>query len=240
MTPAWKALEQLCSGTPVFPLLLTIGMYLVGVAVQRQTRWALANPVLVSILLVAVTLRALHIPYATYFSGAQLLHFLLGPATVALAIPLASAIEHIRRNLWPMLLALLAGSVTSMVSGYALVRVLGGSQVLALSMLPKSLTTPIALDIAQNLGAIPSLVAVLAILAGILVAVSINAVVRWMHVSDPSAIGLAAGTAGSGVGASRVLDQHPLSAAFAAVAIGLNGLITAWLAPFFAALLKHW
>ena len=80
----------------------------------------------------------------------------------------------------------------------------------------------------------------LAILAGILVAVSINGVLRWIRVSDPSAVGLAAGTAGSGVGASRVIDQHPLSAAFAAVAIGLNGLITAGLAPFFATLLKRW
>ncbi len=240
MTPAWKALEQLCSGTPVFPLALTLGTYLAGVAVQRRTRWALANPVLLAILMIAFTLRALHMPYATYFAGAQLLHFLLGPATVALAIPLVGAIEHIRRNLWPMLFALLAGSVTSMVSGYALVRAFGGSQVLALSMLPKSLTTPIALDIAQSIGAIPSLVAVLAILAGILVAVSISGVLRWIQVTDPSAIGLAAGTAGSGVGASRVIDLHPLSAAFAAVAIGLNGLITAWLAPFFATLLKRW
>ena len=240
MTPSWKAFEQLCSATPVFPLSLTIGTYLAGIAVQRRTRWALANPVLLSILMIAFTLRALHMPYATYFSGAQLLHFLLGPATVALAIPLVSAIEHIRRSLWPMLLAILAGSVTSMVSGYVLVRAFGGSQVLALSMLPKSLTTPIALDIAQGIGAIPSLVAVLAILAGILVAVSINGVLRWIRVSDPSAIGLAAGTAGSGVGASRVIDQHPLSAAFAAVAIGLNGLITAALAPFFATLLKRW
>ncbi len=240
MTPAWKTLEQLCSATPVFPLSLTIGTYLAGTAVQRRTRWALANPVLLSILMIAFTLRALHMPYATYFAGAQLLHFLLGPATVALAIPLVSAIEHIRRNLWPMLLAILAGSVTSMVSGYTLVRVFGGSQLLALSMLPKSLTTPIALDTAQSIGAIPSLVAVLAILAGILVAVSINGVLRSIHVSDPSAIGLAAGTAGSGVGASRVIDQHPLAAAFAAVAIGLNGLITAWLAPFFATLLKRW
>ena len=240
MTPSWKAFEQLCSATPVFPLSLTIGTYLAGIAVQRRTRWALANPVLLSILMIAFTLRALHMPYATYFSGAQLLHFLLGPATVALAIPLVSAIEHIRRSLWPMLLAILAGSVTSMVSGYVLVRAFGGSQVLALSMLPKSLTTPIALDIAQGIGAIPSLVAVLAILAGILVAVSINGVLRWIRVSDPNAIGLAAGTAGSGVGASRVIDQHPLSAAFAAVAIGLNGLITAALAPFFATLLKRW
>ena len=220
--------------------MLTIGTYLLGLGMQRKTMWALANPVLVAIVLIAVTLRLLHMPYATYFAGAQLLHFLLGPATVALAIPLVRAMEHIRQNLWPMLLALLAGSTTSMVSGYALVRLFGGSRLLALSILPKSLTTPIALDVAQSIGAIPSLVAVLAILSGILVAVSIHGVVRSIHVSDASAIGLAAGTAGSGIGAARVIAEHPLSAAFAAVAIGLNGLITAWLAPFFAMLLKRW
>ena len=220
--------------------MLTIGTYFVGLIVQQRTKWALANPVLLAILLIAFTLQTLHMPYATYFAGAQLLHFLLGPATVALAIPLVSAIEQIRRSFWPMLWALLAGSITSMVSGYALVRVFGGSRLLALSMLPKSLTTPIALEVAQSIGAIPSLVAVLAILSGILVAVSIHGVVRWIHISDASSIGLAAGTAGSGIGAARVIGQHPLSAAFAAVAIGLNGLITASLAPVVAMLLKRW
>ena len=191
-------------------------------------------------MIIGTALHLLHVSYATYFAGAQLLHFLLGPATVALAIPLVAAIQHIRRNLWPMSAALVAGSITGAVSGYGLVRLCGGSQTLALTMLPKSLTTPIALEVSKTVGGIPSLTAVLAILSGILVAVGINHAAAWIGVDDPSAVGLAAGTAGSGIGASRVIAQHPLSAAFAAVAIGLNGLVTAALAPALAMLLKHW
>ncbi len=224
---------------PLFALSITIGAYLLGVLLQRRAKNAFVNPVLFAILMVGVTLRLLKISYASYFAGAQLLNFLLGPAVVALAIPLVRAMRHIRLNLWPMGCALLAGSVTSMVSGYALVRVLGGDQILALSMLPKAVTTPIAIEVAHAIGGIPSLTAVLAILSGILVAVSINCVTRWMGVHDPSAVGLAAGVAGSGIGASRVIAQHSLSAAFSAVAIGLNGLVTGALAPVMARLLKN-
>ncbi len=226
--------------TPLFALALTIAAYLLGVALQRRTRSALANPVLIAIVLVGATLLLLHIDYASYFAGAQLLNFLLGPATVALAIPLAGAIQHIRRSLWPMLAALVAGALTGAVTGYALVRLCGGSQVLALTMLPKSLTTPIAIEVAHSIGGIASLCAVFAILSGILVAVGINHAAAWIKVDGPAAVGLAAGTAGSGIGASRVIAQHPVSAAFAGVAIGLNGLITAALAPLLAHLLKRW
>ena len=225
---------------PLFALTLTIGAWLLGRVLERLSRSALVNPVLLAILIVGATLHLLHISYAAYFSGAQLLHFLLGPATVALAIPLVDAIQHIRRVLWPMLAALLTGAVTGAVSGYALVRLTGGSQQLALTMLPKSLTTPIALEVSHTVGGLPPLTAVLAILSGVLVAVVIYPAARLLAVADPAAIGLAAGTAGSGIGASRVIPRDPVSAAFAAVAIGLNGLFTAALAPLLAHLLKRW
>ena len=225
---------------PLFALTLTIGAYLLGVAVQRRTGLAVLNPVLIAIVLIGAVLLGFHIPYAVYFQGAQALHFLLGPATVALAIPLVRAIEHIRRALWPMLAALLAGAVASVVSGYGLVRLCGGSRELALSMVPKSLTTPIALEVSHTIGGLPALTAVFAILAGVLVAVGIHHATALIRVRDPAAIGLAAGLAGSGVGASRVLDHHPLSGAFAAVAIGLNGLLTAAIAPALVRLLTRW
>ena len=225
---------------PLFALALTIGCYLLGVELQRRTRSPLANPVLIAIVLVGVTLRLLHLSYAIYFSGAQFIHFLLGPATVALAIPLVRSLERMRRSLWPMLAALLGGSLVSMLSGYGFVRLLGGSQLVALSMLPKSLTTPIAIAIVQNIGGNASLAAVLAIAGGILVAVTMDHVLGWMKLTDPAVRGLAAGAAGSGIGAARVIPQHPLSAAFAGVAIGANGFITAVLAPLIVPLLKHW
>lgn len=228
------------AGLPLLAITLTLGAYLVGVEIQKRVRNPLANPVLIAIVIIGVTLRLLHLSYQDYFSGAQFIHLLLGPATVALAIPMVRALEHMRRGFWPMLSALFAGSLIGILSGYGLVRLLGGSQTVALSMAPKSLTTPIAIAVSTSIGGIPSLSAVLAILGGILVAISIDPLLRWLSIDEPSAKGLAAGTAGSGIGASRVIPQHTLSAAFAGVAIGANGILTALLAPLIGPILKHW
>lgn len=225
---------------PLFAIVLTLGAYLLGVEIQKRLRTPLANPVLIAIVIIGVTLRLLHLSYQDYFTGAQFIHFLLGPATVALAIPMVRALEHMRRGFWPMIFALLAGSLVGIVSGYGLVRLLGGSQTLALSMAPKSLTTPIAIAVSATIGGIPSLSAVFAILGGILVAMAIDPILHWFRIDEPSAKGLAAGTSGSGIGASRVIPQHTLSAAFAGVAIGANGILTAVLAPVLVPLLKHW
>jgi putative effector of murein hydrolase len=234
LTPAVHA------GLPLFAIVLTLGAYLLGVEMQKRLRNPLANPVLIAIVFIGITLRLLHLSYQDYFTGAQFIHFLLGPATVALAIPMVRALEHMRRGFWPLMSALLAGCILGIVSGYGLVRLFGGSQAVALSMAPKSLTTPIAIAVSASIGGIPSLSAVLAILGGILVAISIDPILNWLKIHEPSARGLAAGTAGSGIGASRVIPQHTLSAAFAGVAIGANGILTAILAPILVPLLKHW
>ena len=228
------------SMVPLVALVITLGAYLLGVEVQKRLRTPVANPVLIAILLVGGCLRLLHLSYAAYFSGAQFIHFLLGPATVALAIPLVRSLETMRRSLLPMMTALGAGSVVGLVSGYGLVRLCGGSKVIALSMAPKSLTTPIAIGVSQRIGGNPSLTAVLAIVGGVLVAIGIDPILRWLRVTSPAAQGLAAGTAGSGIGAAQVIPQHPLAAAFAGVAIGINGLLTAVLAPLLVPWLKHW
>jgi predicted murein hydrolase (TIGR00659 family) len=225
---------------PLFALVLTVGAYLLAIALHHRVHNELLNPVLVAILIIAVALHFLHISYDTYFSGARFIHFLLGPATVALAIPLVLSLEHMRRSFWPMMSALLAGSIVGIVSGYCLVRLFGGSQLIAISMIPKSLTTPIAIGVSTSIGGVPALSACLAIIGGILIAIFLDPILRWTNIHDPSARGLAAGTAGSGLGASRVIPQHTLSAAFAGVAIGANGLLTAILAPLLVHLLKHW
>jgi putative effector of murein hydrolase len=240
MTPLIQHFRISPGVLPLFALALTVGCYLLGAEFQRRVRNPLANPVLIAILLIGTTLRLLHISYDTYFSGAQFIHFLLGPATVALAIPLVRSLEHMRRGFVAMISALLGGALVGMVSAYALVRALGGSQLVALSMLPKSLTTPIAIGVSQAVGGVPSLTAVLAIAGGILVAVGIDPVLRLFGITEPAARGLSAGTAGSGIGASRVIPEHPIAAAFAGVAIGANGFLTAVLAPLLVPLLKRW
>ena len=226
--------------TPLVALTFTVTAYLVGVALQQRLKSAAANPVLFAVAVIGLTLKLTHIPYAMYFAGARFLHFLLGPATVALAIPLVRSLEAIRRSLFPLFAALLAGSVISILSGYGVARSLGASQPIALSMVPKSLTTPIAIDVSEAIGGIPSLTVVLAIAAGILVAMVIDSVLRILRITDWRAVGLAAGTAGSGIGASQVIPQHSLAAAFAGIALGANGLVTALLAPLLTPLLKLW
>jgi len=127
---------------------------------------ALANPVLISILLIGGILGITATPYRTYFAGAQLIHFLLGPATVALAVPLVRNFGHLRRSLPGVALALTAGSLVSAIAGIALVEICGGSRAAALSMAPKAVTTPVAIEVTQTVGGIPSLAAVLAIAGG--------------------------------------------------------------------------
>jgi putative effector of murein hydrolase len=218
--------------TPLFGITLTVAAYLISLAIQRAVRGAaLANPVLLSILIVGVVLRLTGISYEAYFKGAAFIHFLLGPATVALAVPLANNFLHLKKSLLAVTLAIVSGSVVSIAVGLALVTLCGGSRAVAFSMAPKAATTPIAMDLAQAAGGIPSLTALFAISGGILVAISIKRVLALMKIHDWRAFGLAAGTAGSGIGAARAIPRHETAGAFAGLAVGLNGLVTAILIP---------
>jgi putative effector of murein hydrolase len=169
--------------------------------------------------------------YENYFAGAQFINFLLGPVTVALAVPLAENFMHVRRNLASIGLALFAGSLTSVVSGVGIVWLLGGSRDVALSMAPKAVTTPIAMAVSQQIGGVPALTAALAILGGIVAAIVGQQMLTRFQISDWRAHGLAAGVAGSGVAAAQVASRDELGAAFAALGIGLNGLLTALIVP---------
>ena len=158
--------------TPLLWLVVTLAAFLIGRLLQRALPWSpLANPVLIAIVLVAAILLATGTSYATYFAGAQFINFLLGPATVALAVPLARNIGHVRRSARGIGLALLAGSLTSIASGVAIVWLFGGSRTVALSMAPKAVTTPIAMAVSQQIGGMPALTAALAIVGGIVAAV---------------------------------------------------------------------
>jgi putative effector of murein hydrolase len=218
--------------SPLLWLAVTLAAYLIGRRVQCLCRGrAFASPILIAIIIVAGVVLATGTPYRTYFAGAQFIHFLLGPATVALAVPLARNLHHVRRNIHGIGLALLAGSVTSIISGIAIVRLLGGSQTVALSMAPKAVTTPIAMAVSQQIGGMPALTASLAILSGILAAIVGQPILASIRITDWRAHGLAAGVAGSGVAAAQVASSNRLGAAFAALGIGLNGLLTALAVP---------
>ncbi len=228
----WGALRVFLPASALLWLTLTIGAYSLGQYLQRRLRGnALANPVLIAIVLVGAVLHWSGTSYRTYFSGAQFLHFLLGPATVALAVPLVESWEHVRRSRGALVAGLIAGSGVSAISGYGLVRICGGTRAIALAMMPKSTTTPIAMAVAERAGGPPALTAVLAIAGGILVAICVQWLMRLVRVRDWRAYGFAAGTAGSGIGAAQVIGENATAGAFAGLAIGLNGLATAMWVP---------
>ena len=235
MTDILHMLSMPMLPAPLLWLAATLVAYRLGEIVQRRSGGSpLANPVLIAIALLAALLLATKTPYKSYFAGAQFINFLLGPATVALAVPLARNLGTVRRSLHGTGLALLAGSVTAAVTGIATVWLLGGSRVAAFSMAPKSVTTPIAMAVAQQVGGVPALTAALAIAGGILAAIFGRTLLGALKIDDWRAHGLAAGVAGSGIAAAEVASRNSLAAAFAALGIGLNGVLTALLVPLLA------
>jgi predicted murein hydrolase (TIGR00659 family) len=191
----------------------------------------LLNPVAIAVILLAALLTATGTEYQTYFEGAQFVHFLLGPATIALAIPLYSHFGKVRAVVVPMLVALLAGAVTAVVSAVGVAALLGASFETLASLAPKSVTTPIAMGISERIGGLPSLTAVLVILTGILGAMLATPVLNLLGITDWKARGFAAGVAAHGIGTARAFHVSEVAGTFAGIAMGLNGLLTAFLVP---------
>lgn len=229
----WTPLQP----SPLLWLTMTIAAYMLGVGIQRRCKDSpLANPVLIAILVLIPVLHLSQTSYASYFAGARFIHLLLGPATVALAVPLARHLPQVRRIPMGVALSLLAGSLTSILSGVAIVGILGGTRDVMLSIAPKAATTPIAMPIAEEIGGIPSLTATMAIGGGIVAAICVQATLRRLRIDDWRIQGFAAGVSGSGLAAARVAPLHSLAAAFAALGIGLNGMLTAVVVPILARL----
>lgn len=218
--------------SPLLWLAMTLVVYLAGQWLfQRSGGRALFNPVALAITLLVLLLLLTNTPYPTYFSGAQFIHFLLGPATVALAIPLYLHRDRVRRLFLPIMAGLLTGSLTAMLSAMGIAWLLGGSPRTLLSLAPKSVTTPVAMGIAEKIGGLPSLTAVLVILTGVVGAVAAPALLEGLRIRDDAVKGFAIGVAAHGIGTARAFQISSLAGAFAGLAIGLNALLTTLLAP---------
>lgn len=224
----WSYLAE----TPLIWLSATLIAYLAGdYLAQRAGRAPLVNPVLVAVILLAGLLWATGTSYATYFEGAQFVHFLLGPATVALAVPLWLNWPTVRRAALPIVAALLAGSGMAVLSALAIGHAMGLSPELLATLAPKGTTAPVALGISQNLGGSPTLTAVLVILTGMIGAIVITPMMNMMGIRDWRARGFAVGVAAHGIGTARAFQVNPQAGAFAGIGMGLNALLTALLAP---------
>ncbi len=228
ITESWVYL----SASPLLGLTLTLLAYQFAFWVFRRSgQRAWANPVLIAIFIVSLFLWVTGTPYLRYFEGAQFVHFLLGPATVALAVPLFAHWKRLRRMALPLVVALVAGSVTAAFSAMAIAKALGASPATVYSLAPKSVTTPIAMGVAEQIGGLPSLTAVLVILTGILGAIGFPSLFRLLGIRDQATQGFAVGVAAHGIGTARAFLVSEEMGAFAALAMGLNGMLTAFLLP---------
>lgn len=215
------------SASPLLWLTATILAYLLALAISAKLGGTpLANSVLIAGILIIILLQATQTSYAQYFEGAQFVHFLLGPATVSLAIPLYKNLEKVRRSLLPIFGALVAGSLTAMGSAVAIATVFGAPADVVASIAPKSTSAPIAMELARNLGGIPSLAAVLVILTGILGAVIVTPLMNALRIKDYAARGFAVGVASHGIGTARAFQVSEVAGAFAGIAMALNGALT--------------
>lgn len=227
----WSYLSE----TPLLWLAATLGAYVIGDGLSRASgRKPYVNPVLIAVVILAGVLWASGTPYATYFEGAQFVHFMLGPATVALAAPLYANLSRVRRAALPLIAALLAGSVTAILSVLGLAWAMGVRGETLLSLTPKSATAPVALGISEQIGGSPTLTAVLVILTGIIGAIVATPLLNLLRIRDWRARGFAVGVAAHGIGTARAFQLNETAGAFAGIGMGLNAILTAILAPLVA------
>lgn len=237
MTPRLAEIWVYLAATPLLGLSLTLLAYQAAYWLYRRagmSPWA--NPVAIAVTIIVGLLTVTHTPYRSYFEGAQFVHFLLGPATVALALPLYAQMQRLRRMAGPLILALFVGSLTAIGSAVVLGALFGASAATLKSLAPKSVTTPIAMGIAEKIGGLPSLTAVLVVITGVLGAVMGRSILNGLRVDDPAVRGFATGIAAHGIGTARAFQESEVAGAFSALAMGLNGVLSAMMLPYLARL----
>ncbi len=230
----WVYLSQ----TPLLWLTVTLLVYAIADTISLAThRHPLANPVLHSIWIVGVFLKVTGTSYATYFGGAQFIHFLLGPATVALAVPLYENRKVVMSAILPMLAALVVGCLTAIVSVVVFAEIAGLPRDIVLALAPKSVTAGVAMGISETLGANPAITAVATVLTGIMGAIVVTPMMNAMGITDFRARGFAAGLASHGIGTARAFQVDEVAGVFAGIAMGLNAIVTSLLVPLAATIL---
>ena len=220
------------SASPLLHLTLTLTAFVTASMVYKKARSSpLLNPVLLSVIAIVAILYGTDTSYDRYFEGAQFVHFLLGPATVALAIPLYRQFDRVRGSALAILASLVSGAITAATSAILIAWFFDAQPATIVSLAPKSVTAPVAMSISEQLGGLPSLTAVLVILTGITGAMLGPAILNVLKIKDWSAWGMALGTASHGIGTARALQVNDLAGAFSGLAMGLNALATAILLP---------
>ncbi|MBQ1557629.1 LrgB family protein [Ectopseudomonas chengduensis] len=231
MSPDWQGAWQALTHHPLFGIGITLGAYQLAMAAYERTRWVFLQPVLVSMLTVIGILLLCGLSFAEYRSSVAPLTLLLGPATVALAVPLYLNLRRIRQLFWPIILTLLIAGTFATVLGAGLAWLFGAERPMLMSMAPKSVTSPIAMLVADQIGGIAALAAVFVMITGVIGAIVGPSILRLCRVHHPAAQGMALGITAHAVGTARALQESDECGAFAALAMSLMGVITAVLLP---------
>lgn len=214
------------TNSPFFGVALSVLAFWIGVKIQKKTGLVVCNPLLIGVILVIGLLLALGIPYENYDQGGSLINLFLSPATACLAVAIYSKVQLLKENWLPILVGCVVGSLVSMGSILGLCRLFGLDDAMTASLLPKSVTTPIAVSVAQAHGGIPSITVVAVILTGILGSILAPLLIRLFWVKDPIAAGLAIGACSHAVGTSKALELGETEGAMSGLAIGVCGLVT--------------
>jgi predicted murein hydrolase (TIGR00659 family) len=237
--PGPLSVLQAIGADPLFGLGFTLVIYQAAAWLQRRCGgFVLLNPVLVSVCVIVLVLTSSGIGYSDYMRGGQYIGYLLGPATVALALPLYDNLASIRRSARAILPSVLLGSLVTSIGAMFVGHLLGASRDVIVSLGAHSATTPIAMGIAQQLGGIPSLAAAFTLLTGLTGVILYGPVMRAAGVKDWRARGLGVGTVAHGLGTARMLQLSEAAGAYSGMAIGINGLLTSLIVPLVARFLS--
>ena len=231
MSLEWHAAWQALIHHPLFGAGVTLGAYQLAIAAYEKTRWVFLQPVLVSMLAVIGILLVCGLTFAQYKDSAAALTLFLGPATVALAVPLFVNLRRIRQLFWPTLITLLVAGVVATALGISLAWVFGAEPIMLMSIAPKSVTSPIAMLVASQIGGIAALAAVFVMITGVIGAIVGPSLLKRFGVVHPAAMGMALGMTAHAVGTARALQESDECGAFAALAMSLMGVFTAVLLP---------
>jgi len=218
--------------SPFFGLVLCLLTYSIGKWVQKKTRWVLANPLIIAVILCISVLLLLDIPYEKFAVGADVINWMLGPVTALLALGIYNQRAVLKEYFVPVLLGCLAGSCTSIFSVLALCNLFGVDQAVAAAIMPKSCTTPIALSIAESHGGLGAIAACCVIIAGTTGALCAPLFAKWFGIKDPVAQGLATGSSSHALGTTKAREMGELQGAMSSIAIGVCGLISVVISMF--------
>ena len=222
---------------PIILLAITFGIYYAARQIQKWTGWVVLNPILITIAALIALLQLTGISYETYEQGGQYIDFWLKPAIVALGVPLYQNLGQIRRQLLPILMSQLVGCLVGLVSVTLIASALGASHEVIVSLAPKSVTTPIAMEVCKTSGGIPSLTAAIVVIVGLFGAIFGFKILEVWHVRNPFSQGISMGTAAHAVGTSRAMEKGETYGAYSSLGLILNGVLTALLTPFVLKLL---